>query len=168
MKDQPQGKAPSGMTIIIGIVVVLVILFIGSRLLSGGGNTPAPTSIPEQEEEVQQENSDEGLNLGEVVVAENIDRDGCAVDVTDSFGENDPIYAVLSDSAMPEGTTVFARLYHDDVTVEDSDEITAPEDYTNICVNFVFENDEGWDSGDYEIEFFVNGNPYESANFSVR
>jgi hypothetical protein len=69
---------------------------------------------------------------------------------------------------MPEGTTVFARLYHDDTAVEDTAEITADEDYSNVCVNFVFENDENWDSGDYEVEFFVNGNAYESAQFSVR
>jgi hypothetical protein len=172
VKDQPTGsKQPSGMMIIIGVVVVIAILFIGSRLLGGGGTpdpTPAPTSIPDDEEEVQQDNSDENLVLGDVVVAENVDRDGCAVDETDSFDDNADIYTVLTDSAMPEGTTVFARLYHDDVAVEDTDAITAQEDYTNICVNFVFENDEGWDSGDYEVEFFVNGNAYESAQFSVR
>jgi hypothetical protein len=158
------------MMIIIGVVVVIAILFIGSRLLGGNGNSndPAPTSIPDNEEEVQQDNSDDSLVLGDVVVAENVDRDGCAVDETDSFDDNDTIYAVLADSAMPEGTTVFARLYHDDVAVEDADEITAPEDYTNVCVNFAFDSDNGWDSGDYEVEFFVNGNAYESAQFSVR
>lgn len=171
MKDQPtSSKQPSGMMIIIGVVVVIAILFIGSRLLGGSGdsNDPLPTSIPDNEQEVEQDNSDDSLVLGDVVVAENVDRDNCAVDVTESFDDNDTIYAVLSDSSMPEGTTVFARLYHDDVAVEDTDEDTAAEDYSSVCISYAFESDNGWDSGDYEVEFFVNGNAYESAQFSVR
>jgi hypothetical protein len=168
MKQKEQSGQPSGMVIIIGVVIVVAVLFLASRLLGGGQSTPDPTATPEQEEEIVQDNSDSDLNLGNVVVAENVDRDGCAVDVTDTFGENDAIYAVLEDSAVPEGTTVFARLYRGNDTLEDSDEITANEDFTNVCVHFVFENEEDWDSGDYEVEFFVNGNAYESAAFTVR
>ncbi|MFN8374365.1 MAG: hypothetical protein U0694_16000 [Anaerolineae bacterium] len=168
MKD-PQNKQPGGMQIIIGVVVVLVILFIASRFLGGSqaSETPAPTSQPDNQQ-VEQNNSDSGLNLGSVVVAENVDRDGCAVDVTDRFDDNATVYAVLGDSAMPEGTRVFARLYRDDVAVEDRDEITADQDYTNVCVSFSFVPDQPWESGDYEVEIFVNGNAYESASFTVR
>ncbi len=171
MKEQQPGKTPSTTTIIIGVIVVIAVLFIGSRLWSGATNSAndvSPTSQPDDSEQVQQDNSDENLNLGSVVVAENVDRDGCAVNITESFGQNDIIYAVLQDSAMPEGTTVFARLYRDNVAVEDSDESTASEDYTNVCVNYAFESANGWESGDYEVEFFVNGNTYQSASFTVR
>jgi hypothetical protein len=164
-----QSKQPSGTTIIIGIVVVLVVLFIASRLFSGGGGTDNPSvSAPVDDSQPVQDNSDPNLNLGSVVVAENVDRDGCAVDVTDSFDDNDTIYAVLTDSAVPQGTTVFARLYHDGVALEDSDESTAADDYTNVCVNFAFDNSAGWDEGEYEVEFWVNGNAYQSASFTVR
>ncbi|NWF69272.1 MAG: hypothetical protein HXY40_09300 [Chloroflexi bacterium] len=171
MKQQPQQAGrPSTTTLIIGVVVVLVVLFIGSRLLGGGAADAAPTNTPPPTAEAQteQDNSDDRLNLGAVVVAENVNRDGCAVDVTDRFDDDATIYAVLQDSAMPEGTVIFARLYRDDVAVEDSDELTAPQDYTNVCVNFAFDSADGWQSGSYEVEFFVNGNPYQSATFSVR
>jgi hypothetical protein len=163
----PATKQPSGTTIIIGIVVVLVVLFIASRLFGGSGDVN-PTNAPSSEDQPVQDNSDPNLNLGSVVVAENVDRDGCAVDVTSTFDDNDTIYAILEDTAAPEGTTVFARLYHDDVAVEDSDEITADRDFSNVCVNFAFDNSEGWDSGDYEVEFWVNGNAYQSTSFTVR
>jgi hypothetical protein len=158
-------KQPSGTVIIIGIVVVLVVLFIASRLF-GGSNTPS--TAPSSDNQPVQNNSDPNLNLGTVVVAENVDRDGCAVDITDTFNDDDTIYAVLEDSAVPQGTTVFARLYYDNQAVEDSNETTAADDYTNVCVNFAFDNNAGWESGDYEVEFWVNGNAYQSASFTVR
>ena len=166
--NQPQIKQPSGTTIIIGIVVVLAVLFLASRLFSGGGTDNPSVSAPINDSQPVQDNSDPNLNLGSVLVAENVDRDGCAVDVTDSFGNNDTIYAVLGDSAVPQGTTVFARLYHDGVALEDSAETTADQDYTNVCVNFAFDNNAGWDEGEYEVEFWVNGNAYQSASFTVR
>lgn len=107
------------------------------------------------------------LVLGEVVAAENIDRDGCAVDVTDRFDNDDAFYIVLQDSAIPEGTSVFVRLYQDGIAVEDTDELIAQQDYSNVCVNFVFENDDEWDSGEYEAEFFINGTAYQSVSFAV-
>jgi hypothetical protein len=113
------------------------------------------------------QSGESSLNLGDVVVAENLDSNGCAVNVTDTFDQNDTIYVVLTDSAIPEGTTVFTRLYYENEPVEDSDEITAPQDFSNVCVNFAFENSEGWDEGDYEIEFYVNGSAYQSASFTV-
>jgi hypothetical protein len=156
------------MQIIIGVIVVLVILFIGSRLLGGGGDAAAPTAAPDNNEAPVQENSDSGLNLGGVVVAENVDRDGCAVDVADRFGENDTVYAVLEDSSIPEGTRIFARLYRDNEAIEDRDEITADQDYSNVCVSFSFVPEEPWESGDYEVEIIVNGNPYQAASFTIR
>jgi hypothetical protein len=163
----PTTNQPSGKTIIIGIIVVLVVVFIASRLFGGGGDVN-PTNAPANEDQPVQNNSDPNLNLGSVVVASNVDRDGCALDVTDTFDDNDTIYAVLGDSAIPQGTTVFARLYHDNQAVEDSDETTSDQDYSNVCVNFAFDNSQGWDSGEYEVEFWVNGNAYQSAPFTVR
>jgi hypothetical protein len=110
-------------------------------------------------------------NLGPVIVAQGVDRDNCAVDATNTFDDNDPIYVVLEDSELPSGTRMFARLYEDNRAVEDTSELVAEEDYENVCVSFVFEptnNAEVWDTGNYEVEFFINGNSYQSASFQIR
>jgi len=110
-------------------------------------------------------------NLGPVVAAQNIDRDNCAVDATTSFDDNDPVYVVLEDSELARGTTMFARMYRNGTAVEDTRELTAEEDYDNVCVSFVFEptdNAEVWDEGSYEVEFYINGNAYQSTKFEIR
>jgi hypothetical protein len=73
----------------------------------------------------------------------------------------------MEDNAVPTGTRVFVRLYHEGIAVEDTDEVTAEQDYTNVCVNFVFDSTEGWDAGDYEAQYFVNGKAYRSVLFTV-
>lgn len=107
------------------------------------------------------------FQLEDVVAAENIDRDGCAIDITDTFSSDATFYIVLQDSGMAQGTTVFVRLYHEGEALEDSDEITAQQDYSNVCVNFAFENDTEWDSGEYEAQYFINGTAYQSVHFTV-
>jgi hypothetical protein len=167
--SQQQPKAPSGTTIIIGVVIVIAVLFLASRLFGGGGQAadPTPPAATFNNQPVQN-NSDPNLNLGSVVTAESVDRDGCAVNVTTTYGRGDTFYGVLTDTQAPQGTTIFARLYQGSNAVEDSDEVTANQDYNNVCVNFAFTNNGNWDSGDYSIQFYVNGNAYDTADFTVR
>jgi len=82
----------------------------------------------------------------------------------------DRFYVVALNSEVPEGTTIFARLYRDGEAIEDLPAITSNQDYNNSCINFVFETSDGdnFESGDYEAEFFVNGNSYNSVDFSIR
>jgi hypothetical protein len=108
------------------------------------------------------------FDLGDVVAAENLDSDGCAVNITDTYDSLDDFYIVMEDNAIPTGTSIFVRLYHESIAVEDTDEIMAEVDYANVCVNFVFDSTEGWDSGAYEAEFFVNGKAYRSVSFTVQ
>src|SRR5689334_7711798 len=102
-QQEPVNKQqPNGVTIIIGVVIVIAVLFLASRLFGGNQSSAEPTATPvtvRDNNEPVQSNSDSGLDLGDVVVAENVDRDGCAVDVTDTFNDDDSIYAVLTDTA---------------------------------------------------------------------
>jgi hypothetical protein len=166
---------------IVTIVVIIGLLLLGRFVTGMMSNNDTPTTS----DTINNTNNDNTLNpqnnttnnttntdnLGPVVVAQNIDRDNCAVDATNSFDDNDPIYVVLEDSQLPEGTAMFARLYRDGTAIEDTRELVAEEDYDNVCVSFVFEptdRAEVWESGDYEVEFYVNGNAYQSTSFDIR
>jgi len=167
---------------IVTIVVIVGLLLLGRFVTGMMDNNANPT--PDTTTNTTNTNNNTTLNpqnnttnntvdtsnLGPVVAAQNIDRDNCAVDATTSFDDNDSIYVVLEDSQLARGTTMFARMYRNGTAVEDTRELTAEEDYNNVCVSFVFEptdNAEVWDSGQYEVEFYINGNAYQSTSFEI-
>ena len=109
--------------------------------------------------------------LGDVVLSTNLDSNGCAADSETTFDDNDAVYIVLDASDFAEGTRFFARLYKDNIGLEDTEELVADQDYNNTCVNFVFEpsrSADAWDAGNYEIEFYINGNAHQAIAFEVR
>lgn len=114
----------------------------------------------------QNTNSD----LGQLVATTRLDRDGCPTTSENTFETGDSIYVVAVDSEIEEGTEIFARMYHDNIAIEDTAPIVASQDYGNTCVNFIFEPQTyiGLEDGTYEIEFIVNGNPTDSINFRVQ
>jgi hypothetical protein len=167
---------------IIALVVIAAVIFL-PRLLGGGEtdervdtrddfNQDSPLA-PNQPNQPNQPNrpTNDGVVLGNLVSATGIDRNGCPTQVTANFDESDqPIYVVAEGSDIPEGTTVFVRLYRDGQPVEDADQIRADQDYDNTCIYFAFEPDGGARSlqpGDYEAEFVVNGNPADSVQFEI-
>jgi hypothetical protein len=110
-------------------------------------------------------------DFGDVVLTDGIDRDSCAVGSKTAFDDSDQVYVVLQDSAIPNGTTFFARLYKDNRAIEDTRELVAEQDYSNVCVSFVFEptlEAEVWDTGDYKIEFYIDGNVHDAVEFVIR
>lgn len=112
---------------------------------------------------------DDGIQINNIVSAGAINDMGCAVDADNSFDDTDQIYIVAEDSDFPEGTDVFVRLYREGNAIEDAPEITANQDYENTCVNFLFVPESGttFDEGDYEAEFYVNGEASGSVAFVV-
>lgn len=152
-----------------GTIVVVILMVCGALYLLPqffGGNTADPTSIPDNGN-AQASSSD--INLGTLEISEQIDRDGCAIDNVSSLRNADAFYVIAPNSEFPSGTTIFACLYRDGIAIEDLPVITANQDYSNSCINFVFEtvNGNNFQSGDYEAEFFVNGNSYDSITFSI-
>jgi hypothetical protein len=154
-----------------GTIAVVILMVCGAFYLLpqifGGNNTVNPTDVPDNGGANAQNSSD--INLGNLQVSEGINRDGCATSNVSSLSNVASFYVVAPDSAFPNGTTIFARLYRDGTAIEDLPVITANQDYTNSCVNFVFEttNGDNFQSGDYEVEFIVNGNSYDSVTFSI-
>jgi hypothetical protein len=154
-------------------VVALVIcgaVFLLPRLFGGGDNTNTIDDTNETVDtgsDAQSANAD--IDLGDLVLTEQIDSDGCPTDSESSLSNTDSFYVVAPDSSFPEGTTMFVRLYEDGVAVEDLPLITANQDYGDTCVNFVFETVDGsdFDEGEYEAELWVNGNSYSSIRFNI-
>lgn len=151
--------------IIIGAVVLLPQLF--------GNNDAGPdASVPANEVDPRDTtvNTDDGIELGQVVATTNLDRNGCAVDNVGAFpAGTELIYVVAEDSEIAEGTDVFVRWYYEGQVYEESDEITADQDYTSTCVGFSLEADtiNSLREGDYEAEFIVNGNPANTVDFVI-
>jgi len=184
MQQAPTNNSQMRTAAIVTIVVIIGLLLLGRFVTGMMGNNDTPTTsdtinntnsgntqLNPSNNTTTNNTTTNTNNLGPVVAAHNVDRDNCAVDATTSFDNNDPVYVVLEDSQLPQGTAMFARLYQDGKAIEDSKELTADQDYNNTCVSFVFEptaRAEVWATGDYEVEFYVNGNSYQSTAFQIR
>lgn len=160
-------------TIIIGIVIIAAIFLIGPRLFNTNNtadNTPLPLPTRQNTGGVLGGNNSDNIDIGNVVTTSAVDINGCPTDSRADFEPGEQVYVVAEDSDFPAGTSVFVRLYHDGTPLEDAPEIQADRDYTNSCVNFIFEPTAGqeFDSGDYQAEFIVNGNSADTVNFEVR
>ena len=154
-------------SIALAVIVICGAVMLLPRLFGGGDNV---VNDPTQAIDDVSSQSDFGdISLGNLVITEQIDSDGCPTEDLSSLDNTDRFYVVAPDSAFPEGTTVFVRLYKDGVAVEDLPLITANQDYSDTCVNFVFETVDGndFDEGEYEAEFWVNGNSYSSIRFDI-
>ncbi len=111
------------------------------------------------------------VEIGRVVSSSGLDADSCPVDTVSTFDRSDSIYIVAENSTVPSGTDIFARLSHEGQPIEDSVLITADQDYEGTCIFFEFEATSGaevLDTGDYEAQMIINGNPGPSVDFQVR
>jgi hypothetical protein len=134
------------------------------------GSTGTPNAVVSDARDTSI-NDEDGIELGNVVMAEAVDCDGCPTDTATTFDANvTRIYLVAEDSDVVQGTAVFVRWYLNGQVYEESDEIVADQDYENICVAFTLEQDETdrFRTGDYEAEFIINGNPAERVSFEIR
>jgi cell division septation protein DedD len=170
---QNNGFKLDGRTIAIGVLVLIAAVVFLPRLLGGNNdqntnnnnpafNPPASNNQPAQNADIQ---------LGDVVVTDRVDQNGCATSSTDSVpSTSDSFYVVAQEADVPQGTNVFVRLYRDNQPVEDLPPITADQDYQNTCIPFVFEVDDanGFDRGNYTAEFIINGNRADSVDFTIQ
>jgi len=140
--------------------LLLVALLLAGCGLFGGA---------EREREQDNEALTEGVEFGDVVMAEGIGRNNEPIEVTDTFNDSqDVIYVVAEADYIEEGTTMFARWFRDDEPIEDSSELTADQDYRDTYIEFHLENlQDRMEAGDYSVQIFVNGNPVETVDFRI-
>jgi hypothetical protein len=160
----------NGRTIAIGVVILLAAIFILPRLFNTDSVAqPNQPSLGNENFGNQNQPLDGNIALGNPVSAAAVDRDGCPVETTSQFSASNDIYVVAPNSSVPQGTSVFVRLYREGQPIEDAPEIIADRDYDNTCINFVFEPvNQPFESGSYEAEFFINGNAADTISFDVR
>ena len=155
----------------IGIVVVLAIAVL-SPMIFGNNNEANNTNNGDTSDtgDISAQSVDDGIFLGPAVISEQIDRDNCPVDITSRLDDVDSFYVVAPDSQIPNGTDIFVRLYKEGIAIEDLPIITANQDYDSTCINFMFEtvNGQDFETGNYEAEFWVNGNVYNEVSFEIR
>jgi hypothetical protein len=165
--DTPQKKWGCG-TIAVAILMICGAIYLFPRIFGGGDNAQPDDNSDTSNEVAESQSSSADVDLGDLEISEEIDRDGCAVNDVSSLDNVERFYIIAPNSEVPEGTRIFARLYRGTDIVEDLAEITANQDYNSTCINFAFESTNGeFEEGDYEVEFFVNGNAYSSINFSI-
>jgi hypothetical protein len=163
------GLKLDGRTIAIGVVILLVLVFLATQLFGNRGNTTTENPTPEMVQDNNAGESATNVVIGEVLAGTSVDNEGCPTSETTTFDQSDTIYFGAVNSDIPQGTDMFARLYFNGQPIEDTDVITADADYS--CAAFAFEATTGaevLESGDYEAQLFVNGNPGDSASFELR
>ncbi len=159
------------------IIVVVLVVIVGVFLLLNRPSTPEEvvegTNVADRDAGDNQAGDDtfasEGITLGEFVAGSGLDRDSCVINETGSFDREDSIYVGLLNSQIPANTPVFVRLYANGQAVEDTEEVSSPEDFQG-CLWFEFSASTGaevLESGDYEAEIFVNTRPADTVSFSV-
>ena len=114
--------------------------------------------------------ADQGAVLGRLVTAEQIGQNNTPVNETNAFSaSSDRIYAVAEAERIEPGTSMFARWSRDGRPFEDSQPVTANQEYQNTFVEFHLEPVSGnFDPGQYTVQIFVNGNPDKQATFNVQ
>jgi hypothetical protein len=152
--------------LIIGLIVFVAAMFLIPRIFGSDNDNDANNNDDNGGQEVVDRQE---IDLGEVVTTSNVDRDGCPVDETSTFNASDQIWVAARESSFPQGTLVFVRLYREGQAVEDSLEVEADQDYSNACFSVVFEPTAGasFEPGNYEAEFYINGNRADSVEFEV-
>lgn len=145
--------------------VHVAILILVTGLLTGCGLFGGAA----RERENENEAITEGVDLGSVVMAEGIGENNAPVNETDTFSASqDFIYVVAEANHIESGSTLYARWSRDGEAFEDSNEITADRDYNDTYVEFHLENlQDRFETGDYSVQLFVNGNPVETVEFQV-
>lgn len=156
-------------TIIIGVIILVGAIYFLPKIL-GNDDSDSNNDNDNSSGNSTTDSTATGANLGQIVTANAVDRDGCAADSTSTFSTSGPIYVVAQGSEVQQGTAIFVRLYYQGQIIEDLPEITADQDYNDTCINFVFEPTQGaaFEPGQYEAEFVVNGNQSDSVTFQVR
>ncbi|HET9222066.1 MAG TPA: hypothetical protein VFO07_06160 [Roseiflexaceae bacterium] len=114
--------------------------------------------------------ADQGAVLGRLVTAEQIGQNNTPVNETNAFNaSSDRIYAIAEAQRIDPGTSMFARWSRDGRPFEDSQPVTANQEYQNTFVEFHLEPVSGnFDPGQYTVQFFVNGNPDKQTTFTVQ
>ena len=107
-----------------------------------------------------------GVRVSQIDMGRSLNADKTINDNTDSFKPNDAIYA----SIVTEGSAATAALkarwtYHDGQVVNESTQTIAPTG--DARTEFHISKPDGWPTGKYKLEVFLNGSSAATRDFDV-
>lgn len=108
-----------------------------------------------------------GVRVTEVTLGRAIGGDKAVTDKTDDFRPNDTIYAsIATDGSAPSTTLRALWTYEGGQVVDDSSRTIVPK--ANERTEFHISKPDGWPTGDYQLEVFVDGRSVEKKTFEVK
>jgi len=106
------------------------------------------------------------VRVSQVDVGRSLTADKAINDKTNSFKPNDTIYASVATEGTSSTATLKARwTYQDGRAVDESTQTIAPTG--DARTEFHISKPDGWPTGKYKLEVFLNGAPAGTKDFSV-
>ena len=107
-----------------------------------------------------------GVRVSQIDLGRSLSADKTIGDNTTSFKRNDTIYASIATAGSATTAEVKARwTYQDGQVVNESTQTIAPTD--DARTEFHISKPEGWPSGKYKLEVFLNGSSAATKDFEV-
>ncbi len=107
-----------------------------------------------------------GVRVSHIDMGRSLNADKTINDPTDSFKPNDTIYASIATEGTAPTTTLKARwTYQDGQVVNESTQTIAPAG--DARTEFHIVKPDGWPTGKYTLEIFVNGSSAVRRDFDV-
>jgi hypothetical protein len=107
------------------------------------------------------------VRVTDVTMGRAIGGDKAVTDATDDFRPNDTIYASIATDGSAASTTLRALwTYEDGQVVDDSSRTIVPKGSERT--EFHIAKPDGWPTGNYQLEVFVDGRSVEKKKFEVK
>jgi ABC-type oligopeptide transport system substrate-binding subunit len=107
-----------------------------------------------------------GVRVSQIDMGRSLNADKTINDNTDSFKPNDAIYASIVTEGSAATATLKARwTYQDGQVVDESTQTITPTG--NARTEFHISKPDGWPTGKYKLEAFLNGSSSATKDFEV-
>ena len=107
-----------------------------------------------------------GVRVSQINMGRSLNADKTINDNTDSFKPNDTIYAAIGTGGSAATATLKARwTYQDGQVVNESTQTIAPTG--DARTEFHISKPNGWPTGPYKLEVFLNGSSAATRDFEV-
>jgi hypothetical protein len=108
------------------------------------------------------------VQISSLVTAKAVDTANEPQNLSTVFLPTETVYAVLSASSFPKGTTAFARWSRDGSVIEDSQPLTVDRDYHDTYFEFhIVGKQVGLAVGNWMVQIYINGTPGPKTDFRV-
>ena len=139
----------------------LLVVLLATGLAVGG------TGCAKKTETADTTTSTEEVRVTSVDLGRSIGADKRVTDKTDSFSPSDPVYVtVMTSGAAPTATIRTRWTYQDGQVVDESEQVIAPTG--DAATEFHIQKPDGWPTGKYKLEVFLNGTAVQTKDFEVK